>query len=64
MFLPPDLPEGEYELQIGIVDPHTRRPRVRLAIEGRNDEGWYPMGTISVQNGPYGVGVERDLDTP
>ena len=64
VFLPPDLPEGEYELQLGIVDPQTRKPRVRLAIEDRNDEGWYPMGTITVEDGPFQVGVERDLDTP
>jgi len=64
VFLPPDLPEGEYEVQLGIVDQQTREPRVRLAIEGRNEEGWYPMGTISVEEGPYPVGVERDLDTP
>ena len=64
VFLPRDMPEGDYELQLGIVDRQTRRPRVRLAIEGRNDDGWYPMGTISVEDGPYRVGVERDLDTP
>ena len=64
VFLPPDLPEGEYELHLGIVDPQTRKPRVRLAIEGRSDEGWYPMGTITVEDGPFQVGVERDLDTP
>jgi hypothetical protein len=64
VFVPADLPEGEYELQLGIVDPRTREPRVRLAIEGRNDEGWYPLGPITVHDGPYWVGVERDLDTP
>jgi hypothetical protein len=64
VFLPRNLPEGEYELQLGIVDRQTREPRVRLAIEGRNDDGWYPMGTITVEDGPYRIGVERDLDTP
>jgi hypothetical protein len=64
VFLPQNLPEGEYELQLGIVDRQTREPRVRLAIEGRNDDGWYPMGTITVEDGPYRIGVERDLDTP
>jgi hypothetical protein len=40
VFLPRDLPEGRYELQVGIVDRDTVEPRVRLAIEGRNGEGW------------------------
>ena len=34
VFLPRDLPEGTYELQVGIVDRDTREPRVRLASEG------------------------------
>jgi hypothetical protein len=63
IFVPADLPEGDYQLQIGLVDPDTRVPRVRLAIEGR-DDGWYPLGRITVQGGSYGVGVDRDLDTP
>jgi hypothetical protein len=64
VFLPADLPEGDYQLQVGLVDPDTRTPRVRLAIAGRDDAGWYPMGTITVQRGSYPVGVDRDLDTP
>jgi hypothetical protein len=64
VFVPADIPEGEYELQLGIVDRQTREPRVRLAIEGRNDEGWYPLGPITVDDRPFWVGVERDLDTP
>lgn len=49
VFLPPDMPEGNYELQIGVVDPRSREPVVRLAIEGRTPEGWYPMGQIEVK---------------
>jgi hypothetical protein len=63
VFLPADLPEGEYQLQIGIVDPRTRAPRVRLAIEGRDESGWYPLGPITVERGSYRVGLDRDLDT-
>jgi hypothetical protein len=64
VFLPLDLPEGTYELQVGIVDPQTREPRVRLAIEGRTADGWYPLGRVSVEAGSYPVGTDRDLDTP
>jgi len=64
VFLPRDLPEGAYQLQLGIVDRLTLAPKVRLAIEGRGAEGWYPMGPITVERGSYPVTVERDLDTP
>ena len=64
VFLPQDLPEGSYELQLGIVDRQTSEPRVRLAIEGRTPDGWYTLGPIRVERGSYPVSVERDLDTP
>jgi len=64
VFLPPDLPPGSYDLQLGIVERETRRPRVRLAIEGATAEGWYPMGPIVVEEGSFPVGLERNLDTP
>jgi hypothetical protein len=64
VFLPPDLPEGGYELEVGTVDPRTRRPRVRLAIEGRDPEGWYSLGPISVERGPFEADTKRRLDIP
>ena len=64
IFLPQDLPEGSYELQLGIVDRQTGEPKVRLAIEGRTRDGWYTLGPIRVERGSYPVSVERDLDTP
>ena len=50
VFIPLDMPEGEYDFQLAIVDPHTRKPLVKLAIAGRNAEGWYPMGKIQVSS--------------
>jgi hypothetical protein len=49
VFLPVDMPEGRYDLEIAIVDPRTRQPHVRLAIEGRQRDGWYRMGGITVR---------------
>jgi hypothetical protein len=49
VFLPPDLPGGEYTLSLALVDPDTREPRVRLAIEGREPDGWYSLGTVRVR---------------
>ena len=49
MPLPPDLPPGDYELAVGIVDPVTRQPNVRLAIQGRDAAGWYPLGKLRIE---------------
>jgi hypothetical protein len=49
VFLPYDIPEGNYELELAIVSPDTFEPEVKLAISGINNEGWYPMGKISVK---------------
>jgi hypothetical protein len=47
--IPADTAEGQYNLQIGILDPHFDDPAIRLAIEGRDPDGWYGLGKISVQ---------------
>ena len=47
--LPLDVPVGKYELSLGI---DTRIPEIgtlHLAIEGRNAEGFYPLGTVEVR---------------
>ena len=49
VFLPQDIPEGKYELEIAIVSPHTFEPALKLVISGINEQGWYPMGSIQVQ---------------
>lgn len=49
VFLPLDMIPGEYDIQIGIVDRLTNIPAVKLAITGRQSDGWYQMGKIQVQ---------------
>ena len=46
--LPADLPPGTYRLAVGIVGTDGAAPVVRLGIEGRDADGWYPLGTIVV----------------
>lgn len=49
VFEPPaDLDSGGYELALGIVDPENNRPAVRLAIPGRDNDGWYPVSSVEV----------------
>jgi hypothetical protein len=48
VFIPHGFLPGKYELQVSIVDRQQRVPRIKLAIEGRDDEGWYTLGNIEV----------------
>ncbi len=45
---PPELAPGHYELALAIVPPDSERPAIRLAIEGRSADGWYPLSRIEV----------------
>ncbi|ANH80589.1 hypothetical protein A8C56_05960 [Niabella ginsenosidivorans] len=49
VYLPYDLPAGNYQLDIGIIEKQTNEPKVKLAIEGRTADGWYRLGSISVK---------------
>lgn len=50
LFIPFDMPVGTYQLEISIISPVSLEPRVRLAISGINEDGWYPMGEIVVKD--------------
>ena len=47
--LPADLAAGTYGLLVAIVDPATGEPVIKLAIEGRQDDGWYPVSKVTVR---------------
>jgi hypothetical protein len=51
VFVPGDLPAGDYQVSVGLLDPITLQPAIRLAIEGRGDDGWYALGKIRVNRG-------------
>lgn len=46
--LPEDLPSGTYTLSIGIIGEDNTEPVVQLGIEGRSDDGWYPLSNIAI----------------
>ncbi len=50
IFIPWDMPTGDYELQIGIVGKDDQTPKVQLAIKGKNAQGWYHLGKITIKN--------------
>jgi Domain of unknown function (DUF4832)/Beta-galactosidase len=49
LFVPYSLKAGEYHFRVGMLDPHTGLPAIKLAIEGRQADGWYDLGTIQVR---------------
>ncbi len=44
----PDVPPGQYAVQVAIVDPRTDAPAVKLAMAGMTGDGWYHMDQVTV----------------
>lgn len=49
LYVPQTLNPGMYHFRVGLLDPRTERPAIKLAIEGRQPDGWYDLGAIQVQ---------------
>ena len=49
VYVPDDLKPGSYRLRLALLDARTLRPAIRLAIEGRQSDGWYDLGPITVE---------------
>lgn len=49
VYVPETLPPGTYRLRVALLDPRTGQPAIRLAIEGREADGWYGLGAIVVE---------------
>lgn len=49
VYVPDTLTPGEYHLRVALLDPHTQLPAIRLAIEGRGEDGWYDLGPVVVK---------------
>ena len=49
VFIPKNFTPGYYNVQIGIVDPLSGKPKIQLAIEGKDAEGWYELGKIKIE---------------
>ncbi|HVT97527.1 MAG TPA: DUF4832 domain-containing protein [Acidobacteriaceae bacterium] len=48
LYIPDTLPPATYSFRVAMIDPLTNKPAIRLAIDGRDSDGWYDMGTVSV----------------
>jgi len=49
IFIPKNFTPGDYHVQVGIVDPLNGKPKVQLAIEGKDNGGWYDLGKIKIE---------------
>ncbi|MGO8732054.1 MAG: DUF4832 domain-containing protein [Terriglobia bacterium] len=49
LYVPAPLKSGDYRLRVALLDPRTQQPAIRLAIEGRQPDGWYDLGSVSVE---------------
>lgn len=49
LYVPETLPEDVYDLRVAMLDPRTGHPVIRFAIEGRQDDGWYSMASLTVK---------------
>jgi hypothetical protein len=48
--VPADAVAGAYDLAVGILDDRLDEPRVKIAMQGRRPDGWYPLGKITIQS--------------
>ncbi len=49
LYVPDTLAPGKYRFRVGLLDPETGLPAIRLAIQGRQPDGWYDLGDIVVE---------------
>jgi hypothetical protein len=50
--IPADLPPGKYDVRVAMINTTTRRiPYIRLAIEGKDDQGRYKLGNVTITKG-------------
>ena len=49
LYVPENLADGTYDVRVAMLDPRTGKPAIRLAIEGRQDDGWYSAGSLTMK---------------
>jgi len=49
--LPQGIEPGPVRVAAGLVDPATRRARVRFAVKEQTVQGWVDLGVVEVTEG-------------
>lgn len=63
--LPASLPPGSYDVGVAVIDPSSVRPQpLGLATKGRTAQGRYPLGTLTIAQGPVDVGQPSSSPPP
>jgi hypothetical protein len=59
LFIPFEMQSGKYMIEIVIVSPVSYESLIKLAIERRNNEGWYPTGEIKIRENEYILRIKK-----
>jgi len=49
LYVDDHLTPDAYRIRVALLDPRTEQPAIKLAIEGRQPDGWYDLGEVRVQ---------------
>jgi hypothetical protein len=49
VYVPESLKPGTYRVRVALLDPQTGLPAIKLAIEGRQPDGWYDLAPIAIR---------------
>ncbi len=49
VYVPETLKPGPYRFRVALLGPQSEQPAIRLAIQGREPDGWYVVGSIVVE---------------
>jgi hypothetical protein len=49
IFVPADMPAGDYRIGVALLGLDGKTPKVRLAIDGVGADGWYELGKVTVR---------------
>jgi hypothetical protein len=48
VLVPEEVKPGPHRVRVALLSPRTGQPAIRLAIEGRQQDGWYDLGGLEV----------------
>lgn len=46
--LPADAETGRFLVYFALLDPYTLAPAIKLAVDGRDAQGWYSWSAVSI----------------
>ncbi len=49
LYVPDGLKPGAHMMSVAMLDPRTGKPAIKLAQEGRQPDGWYDVGRITIE---------------